>query len=59
MITFLISVGYNLFPLELMDKVFIYKIEPKPYPADPTNLTLKKVYLDWKELYRYIDDILL
>ncbi|BFI73491.1 tRNA pseudouridine synthase A [Nanoarchaeota archaeon] len=58
-ITFLISVGSNLFPLELIDKVFEYKLDPKPFPADPRYLTLKKVYLDWNQLYKYIEDILL
>jgi len=57
-ITFLISVGYNLFPLDLIEKVFIYNLEPKPFPSDPKYLTLKKVYLDWKELYKYIEDII-
>ncbi|BBL45315.1 tRNA pseudouridine synthase A [Nanobdella aerobiophila] len=58
-ITFLISVGYNLFPLELIDKVFTYNLDPKPFPADPKFLILKKVYLNWRELYKYIEDIII
>lgn len=54
-ITFLISVGKNLYPIDKIDLVFIGNLDPKPFPADPRYLTLERVYLDWKKLYRYIE----
>ncbi len=58
-ITFLISVGHGLYPIQYIDLVFDYKIDPKPFPAEAKYLTLKKVYLDWKKLYNYIEEIVL
>lgn len=58
-ISFLVSVGKGMFPLDKLDLVFIGKLDPKPFPAPPENLLLKKVYLDWKNLYKYIEYVLL
>lgn len=58
-ISFLVSVGKNIFPLDKLDLVFIGNLDPKPFPAPAENLLLKKVYLDWNKLYRYIEEIIL
>ncbi|MEM4511395.1 MAG: hypothetical protein QXD25_01125 [Nanopusillaceae archaeon] len=58
-ITFLISVGKNLYPLDKINLVFLGNLEPKPFPADSKYLLLEKVYLDWKKLYRYIEKIII
>lgn len=58
-ISFLVSVGKNVFPLEYIDLVFIGKLDPKPFPAPAENLLLKKVLLDWNKLYHYIEEIIL
>ncbi|RIB35617.1 MAG: hypothetical protein BXU00_00750 [Candidatus Nanoclepta minutus] len=58
-ITFLISVGKGLYPIDKINLVFIGELDPKPFPADPRYLTLEKVYLKWKELYKHIEEIIL
>jgi len=58
-ITFLISVGKNLYPLDKIELVFIGYLDPKPFPAEPSYLILEKVYLNWKDLYKYIEEIVL
>ncbi|MEM1804913.1 MAG: hypothetical protein QXI77_02870, partial [Nanopusillaceae archaeon] len=58
-ITFLISVGKNLYPLDKINLVFLGNLEPKPFPSDSKYLLLEKVYLDWKKLYRYIEKIII
>jgi len=56
-ISFLVSVGKCRFPLDkvelILDKA---KLDPKPPSAPPEYLVLKKVYLDWQKLYRYIKE---
>jgi len=58
-ITFLISVGKNLYPLDKIELVFIGNLDPKPFPAEAEYLILEKVYLNWKDLYRYIEEVIL
>lgn len=58
-ITFLISSGKGLFPIQYIDYIFEYKLEPKPFPADPQYLYLDKIFIDWIELYKYIEEILI
>ncbi|MEM1688159.1 MAG: hypothetical protein QW038_01645 [Nanopusillaceae archaeon] len=58
-ITFLISVGKNLYPIDKINLIFLGNLEPKPFPSDPKYLTLERVYLDWKKLYRYIEKIII
>jgi len=58
-ITFLISVGKNLYPIDKIELVFIGDLDPKPFPAKPEYLILEKVYLNWKDLYKYIEKIII
>lgn len=43
-VSFLISVGYGIFPIEFVDRVFEYPLNPKPKDASPQYLWLWKFY---------------
>jgi|GEM_PF-1848838 len=58
-ISFLVSVGKNRFPIDKIDLVFNGVLDPKPPPAPSEYLVLKNIYLDWVKLGRYIKKIYL
>jgi len=59
-ISFLVSVGKSRFPLDKIDLILDKaRLDPKPPAAPPEYLLLKRIYLDWSKLYRYIREVIL